>query len=197
VGVSLVPLCNSIYLQRETEEKARQPETKLGAIAQTRHKARLRNAKLNQTPQTHRRGAKKAPQRDGRKSYSALYSTTQHVRGKPTQIMTKPSREPPTHSRNYPRQHSTTSVEGRDCPRTWAGPHAAVAACKPRRHRSVGGCEFLSPCSACLCGAGLVLPRFGCGSGFLALASVYAWRWLRAGFVLFCVGFPRAGVHAA
>jgi hypothetical protein len=34
-----------IYLQRETEEKARQPETKLGAIAKTRHITRLRNAK--------------------------------------------------------------------------------------------------------------------------------------------------------
>jgi hypothetical protein len=39
---------NNMYLQRETEEKARQPETKVGAIAQTRHKARLlkRKAKL-------------------------------------------------------------------------------------------------------------------------------------------------------
>jgi hypothetical protein len=36
---------STIYLQRETEEKARQPETKLGAIAQTRHTARLRDAK--------------------------------------------------------------------------------------------------------------------------------------------------------
>jgi hypothetical protein len=31
-------------LQRETEEKARQPESKLGAMAHTRHRARLRNA---------------------------------------------------------------------------------------------------------------------------------------------------------
>jgi hypothetical protein len=31
----------NIFLQRETEDKARQPETKLGAIAHTRHKARL------------------------------------------------------------------------------------------------------------------------------------------------------------
>jgi hypothetical protein len=36
-------------LQSETEEKARQPETKLGAIAQTRHTARLRNAKRSRT----------------------------------------------------------------------------------------------------------------------------------------------------
>jgi hypothetical protein len=35
----------TIQLQREAEEKARQPETKPGAIAQTRHMARLRNAK--------------------------------------------------------------------------------------------------------------------------------------------------------
>jgi hypothetical protein len=38
-----------IYLQREVEEKARQPETKLGAIAQTRHITRLRNAKQSRT----------------------------------------------------------------------------------------------------------------------------------------------------
>jgi hypothetical protein len=38
-----------IYLQRETEEKARQPETKLSAIAQTRHTARLRDAKRSRT----------------------------------------------------------------------------------------------------------------------------------------------------
>jgi hypothetical protein len=36
-------------LHRDTEEKARQPETKLGAIAQTRLIARLRNAKRSQT----------------------------------------------------------------------------------------------------------------------------------------------------
>jgi hypothetical protein len=39
----------NILLHRETEEKARQPETKLGAIAHTRHKARLRNAKRSRT----------------------------------------------------------------------------------------------------------------------------------------------------
>jgi hypothetical protein len=38
-----------MYLQSETEEKSHQPEIKLGAIAHTRHKARLRNAKLSQT----------------------------------------------------------------------------------------------------------------------------------------------------
>jgi hypothetical protein len=35
----------NIDLHRETEEKARQPETKLDAIAQTHHIARLSNAK--------------------------------------------------------------------------------------------------------------------------------------------------------
>jgi hypothetical protein len=40
---------DNIDLQRETEEKARQPETKLGAIAQTRHTARLCNAKRSRT----------------------------------------------------------------------------------------------------------------------------------------------------
>jgi hypothetical protein len=39
----------STELQRETEEKACQPETKLGAIAQTRHTARLHNAKRSRT----------------------------------------------------------------------------------------------------------------------------------------------------
>jgi hypothetical protein len=39
----------TIYLQRETEEKARQPETKLSANAQTRHIARLRDAKRSRT----------------------------------------------------------------------------------------------------------------------------------------------------
>jgi hypothetical protein len=38
-----------MHLQRGTEEKARKPETKLGAIAQTRHTARLRNAKRSRT----------------------------------------------------------------------------------------------------------------------------------------------------
>jgi hypothetical protein len=36
-------------LHRETEEKARQLETKVGAIAQARHTARLRNAKRSRT----------------------------------------------------------------------------------------------------------------------------------------------------
>jgi hypothetical protein len=40
IGLSR-PAQSYINLQRETEEKARQPETKLGAIAQTRHAARL------------------------------------------------------------------------------------------------------------------------------------------------------------
>jgi hypothetical protein len=38
-----------IDLQRETEQKARQPETKLSAIAQTRHIARLRDAERSRT----------------------------------------------------------------------------------------------------------------------------------------------------
>jgi hypothetical protein len=41
--------CKSYNLQRETKEKARQPETKPGANAQTRHKARLRIAKRSRT----------------------------------------------------------------------------------------------------------------------------------------------------
>jgi hypothetical protein len=46
----------NIYVtQREREEKARQPERKPGPIANTRHKAKLRNAKRsqNKTPNPH------------------------------------------------------------------------------------------------------------------------------------------------
>jgi hypothetical protein len=44
-GGRSVYVCVSIFSQRETEEKARQPETKQSAIARTRHTARRRNAK--------------------------------------------------------------------------------------------------------------------------------------------------------
>jgi hypothetical protein len=49
-------------LQKEMEEKARQPETKLGAIAHTRREARLRNAKQSRTKnhKLHTRGKKQA-----------------------------------------------------------------------------------------------------------------------------------------
>jgi hypothetical protein len=42
-------IVNNILLLRETEEKARQPETKQGAIAHTWHKARLRNARRSRS----------------------------------------------------------------------------------------------------------------------------------------------------
>jgi hypothetical protein len=45
----MMPNNSDIDLQRETEEKARQPETKLSAIAQTRHIAGLRDAKRSRT----------------------------------------------------------------------------------------------------------------------------------------------------
>jgi hypothetical protein len=54
-----------------------------------------------------------------------------------------------------------------------------VEECKCRSNESchslcdghpVGGCLVMSSCGACLCGAGLVLPRFGCVPGVLALA---------------------------
>jgi hypothetical protein len=38
-----------VDLQRDTEEKARQPEIKLGAIAQAHHTAKLCNAKRSRT----------------------------------------------------------------------------------------------------------------------------------------------------
>jgi hypothetical protein len=43
-----------------------------------------------------------------------------------------------------------------------------------------GGCVILSSCCVGLCAAGLVLPGFGCASVLLGLASLDAWRWLRA-----------------
>jgi hypothetical protein len=60
-------LLHYIDLQRETEEKARQPETKLSEIAQTRHIARLRDAKRSRTRNpkpTH--GARDRPKQPGR-----------------------------------------------------------------------------------------------------------------------------------
>jgi hypothetical protein len=69
--ISSVSLRKSIYVyksnsQRETEEKARQPETKLRAIARTRHIAGLRDAKRSRTRNpktTHRaRDRPKQPQ---------------------------------------------------------------------------------------------------------------------------------------
>jgi hypothetical protein len=53
---------NIIGLQRETEEKAHQPEAKLGAIAQTRQTARPRNAKRSRTRHPNpRHGAQDRP----------------------------------------------------------------------------------------------------------------------------------------
>jgi hypothetical protein len=49
---------DSIFLQKETEEKARQPETNLTHTA--RSKATQRQAKPNQKPKTHIRGSKQA-----------------------------------------------------------------------------------------------------------------------------------------
>jgi hypothetical protein len=57
-----VEVWRDIDAQRETEEKARQPETKSGAIAHTSHKSKAtqRNAEPNKKPQTHTLGAKQA-----------------------------------------------------------------------------------------------------------------------------------------
>jgi hypothetical protein len=41
-GLELYPSGHPIHLRRETQVKARQPETKLGAIAQTRHTPQTR-----------------------------------------------------------------------------------------------------------------------------------------------------------
>jgi hypothetical protein len=50
----------TIKLSRETEEKTRQPETKLGATYTAQSKATQRKAKLNEKPQKHIWGAKEA-----------------------------------------------------------------------------------------------------------------------------------------
>jgi hypothetical protein len=47
-----------IVAERETEEKTRQPETKLGASAHIRHQARLRKAKPNQKARNPHMGRK-------------------------------------------------------------------------------------------------------------------------------------------
>jgi hypothetical protein len=46
---AVLQVWHDMDLQRETEEKARQPEIKLGAIAQTHHTAKLCNAKRSRT----------------------------------------------------------------------------------------------------------------------------------------------------
>jgi hypothetical protein len=77
----------NIDLQRETEEKAHQLETKLGAIAQTRHTARLRNAKQSRTRHPKRtHGARDRPKqprpRTGR-DRSSESGTRRDVRARP------------------------------------------------------------------------------------------------------------------
>jgi hypothetical protein len=49
-----------IGLQRATEEKARQPETKLGATSHTWHDVRLRSEAEQKNPKTHTLGSKQA-----------------------------------------------------------------------------------------------------------------------------------------
>jgi hypothetical protein len=87
-----------IDLQRETEGKARQPETKLGAIAQTRHIARLRNAKRSRAKHPKpKRGARDRPEqfqlRAGRDRASGPASGTRRdVRARPTQGRVAPAK---------------------------------------------------------------------------------------------------------
>jgi hypothetical protein len=87
-----------IVLQRDTEEKARQPETKLSAIAQTRHIARPRNAKRSRTKHpkpTHGvRDRPKQPQpRAGQDRASGSGQRTRRdVRARPTQGRVAPAK---------------------------------------------------------------------------------------------------------
>jgi hypothetical protein len=98
-----------MYLQKETEEKARQPETKLGVIAQTRHTTRLRNAKRARTKHpkpTHgardkpRQGEPKAGRdrasRSGQRHASRrIYAPDRHRDALPRQRATLRSRSAP------------------------------------------------------------------------------------------------------
>jgi hypothetical protein len=84
-----------ILSQRETEEKARQPETKLGAIAQTRHIARLRNAKRSRTKHpkpTHgaRNNLSRGPMESAYRSPAS--GTRCDVRARPTQGRVAPAK---------------------------------------------------------------------------------------------------------
>jgi hypothetical protein len=82
---------------RETEEKTRRPETKLGAIAQTRHIARLCNAKRSRTkhpkPTHGARDRPKQPQlRAGETAHRGPASNMRRdVRARPTQGRVAPA----------------------------------------------------------------------------------------------------------
>jgi hypothetical protein len=82
---SSVALCK--FLQSETEEKARQPETILGAIAQTRHKARRRNAR--------RRNSKRSQTKNPKTTHKAQNRPDRHREALPGQRATLSSRSAP------------------------------------------------------------------------------------------------------
>jgi hypothetical protein len=84
-------VASAIHSQRQTEEKARQPETRLGAIAQTRHTARLRNAKRSRT--THgARDRPNQPQSMETAHWSPASGTRRDVRARPTQGRVAPAK---------------------------------------------------------------------------------------------------------
>jgi hypothetical protein len=106
-------LCN-IILQRETEEKARQPETKLGASSHTRHKARLRNAKRSlKKPKIHKWGAKSA------------YTTSAEGRARP-RIRIRPEARVATYA---PERHRVSRQ--RATPRSQSAPEMKAARERP------------------------------------------------------------------
>jgi hypothetical protein len=88
----------SIDLQRETEEKARQPETKLGAIAQTRHTARhaTQSEDKPDTPNPHTRretGLNNLSRGPGETAHqSPAGGTRRNVRARPTQGRVAPAK---------------------------------------------------------------------------------------------------------
>jgi hypothetical protein len=116
-----------IYLQRETEEKARQPKTKLSAIAQTCHIARVRDAKRSRTTSpkpTH--GARDRPKqqdratiidiyREGRETRPTAWApkgeeaeakpSAKHIRGEATHKQTRATRDTPTQDKLQTHPH--------------------------------------------------------------------------------------------
>jgi hypothetical protein len=116
----------NISSQRETEEKARQPETKLGAIApsfvHTSHKAKLRTAKRSRTihpkPTHGTRDKPKLLQPGARRDRASgpATSTRRDVRARPTQgraAAAKGNVQPPQNTHTYIMSHKETEEKAR------------------------------------------------------------------------------------
>jgi hypothetical protein len=135
-------LLNSIHInlfsQRDTEENIRQLETKLGAIAHTRHKARLRNATQTeaepntQNPNTRRKTGRSLfamLQREAEEKQSRTGTSTGKVHTEPHETRTKAKTRTnkatqAQHRRDKPHTGSATHKHPRQHPQqpqSWAG----------------------------------------------------------------------------